>query len=52
MQSGVRTVYIQRTTEDLDEDMKQVRKEVDFFIDGTKGDEECGLAQLVDILGA
>ncbi len=33
---GLRTVYIHRNTEDLGEDMEQVRTEVDMFVDGTK----------------
>lgn len=48
----MKTVYIKRGTEDKDEDMGLVRKEVDFFLDGTKGSTECGLAELADILGA
>ncbi|KAL2038820.1 hypothetical protein N7G274_008578 [Stereocaulon virgatum] len=49
---GLSTVYIQRSTEDLTENMTTVRKDVDFFIDGTKGTKECGLAELANILGA
>ena len=49
---GISTVYIQRSTEDLTENMNTVRKDVDFFIDGTKGTEDCGLAELANILGA
>jgi hypothetical protein len=49
---GLNTVYIQRSTEDLDEDMTAVRSEVDLFIDGTRGDHACGLGELADILGA
>ena len=45
-------MYVQRTTEDPDEDMGQVRKDVDFFLDGTKGTEDCGLAEVAAILGA
>ena len=48
----MKTIYVQRKTEDLTEDMKQVRDDVDFFIDGTKGDEKCGLGELADILQA
>ena len=50
---GMKTIYVQRKTEDLiDEDMSQVRDDVDFFIDGTKGDEKCGFGELADILQA
>ena len=45
-------MYVQRSTEDLHEDMSQVRREVDFFLDGTKGEETCGLAEVAAILGA
>jgi hypothetical protein len=45
-------VYIQRTTEDLDEDMDVIRHEVDLFVDGTSGGDSCGLGELADILGA
>ncbi|CAD6576431.1 MAG: hypothetical protein ASARMPRED_007728 [Alectoria sarmentosa] len=31
---GMKTIYVQRTTEDLIENMDQVRDDVDFFIDG------------------
>ena len=49
---GMSTVYIQRSTEDLTENMGTLRKDVDFFIDGTKGDKDCGLGELATILGA
>ena len=45
---GMRTIYIHRKTEDLDEDMDQVRAGVDMFVDGTK--PEAGLAELADRL--
>ena len=48
--SGLNTVYIQRTTEDLDEDMDIIRKEVDLFIDGTSRGEDCGLGELAALL--
>ncbi|KAE8443308.1 hypothetical protein EG329_002024 [Mollisiaceae sp. DMI_Dod_QoI] len=47
---GMRTVYIQRTTEDLDEDMAAIQNEVDIFIDGTSGHVPHGLGELADIL--
>ena len=46
------TAYVQRTTEDLRENMTTVRGEVDFFLDGTPGTKECGLGQLASVLGA
>ena len=48
----MKTIYVQRTTEDLTENVDQVRDEVDFFIDGTGGDEGCGFGELADILQA
>lgn len=48
----MKTIYVQRKTEDLTEDLKQVRDDVDFFIDGTKPDEKCGFGELADILQA
>ena len=47
----MKTVYIKRSTEDLTEDMAAVRKEVDFFINGTTGNKDCGLGELAQILG-
>ena len=44
------TAYIQRMTEDLDEDMFIVQDEVDLFFDGTRGGESCGLGELADFL--
>ena len=49
---GMKTIYVQRTREDLGEDMEQVRDGVDFFIDGTSGDEKSGFGELADILQA
>lgn len=49
---GMKTIYVQRKTEDLIENMDQVRDDVDFFIDGTSGDEKCGFGELADILQA
>ena len=46
------TVYIQRATEDLDEDMDVIRDEVDLFLDGTEGGESCGLGELADTLSS
>ena len=48
----MKTIYVQRSTEDQTEDMKQVRDDVDFFIDGTSGNEKCGFGELADILQA
>jgi len=47
---GMRTVYIQRSTEDLGEDVTVIKGKVDLFIDGTKGGVEGGLGELADIL--
>ncbi len=47
----MRTVYVKRSTEDLIEDMDLVRKDVDFFINGTTGSKDCGLGELAMILG-
>ena len=49
---GMKTIYVQRKTEDLSEDLDQVRDDVDFFIDGTSGDEKCGFGELAGILQA
>lgn len=40
----MKTVYIQRSTEDPDEDMTAVKEDVDLFIDG-RG-EDMGLLEL------
>ena len=48
----MKTIYVQRETEDLTEDMERVRDDVDFFIDGTGGDEKGGFGELADILQA
>lgn len=48
----MKTVYIARGTEDLDEDMDKVKKEFDFFLNGTKKIKDSGLSELADILGA
>ena len=47
----MRTVYVKRSTEDLDEDMRAVRKDVDIFLDGTGNLQENGLGSLTDMLG-
>lgn len=46
----MRTIYIQRTTEDRDEDMETIREQVDLFVDGTGGGNEVGLGELAEIL--
>lgn len=48
----MKTIYVQRSTEDLTENMEKVRDDVDFFIDGTAGDEKSGFGELADILQA
>ncbi|KAF9078442.1 haloacid dehalogenase [Rhodocollybia butyracea] len=47
---GMKTAYIQRTTEDPHEDMLQVQRESDIFISGRDGTSSCGLNALADIL--
>jgi len=47
MTRGMKTIYIQRTTEDLDEDMDRVKADVDLFIDGR--DERGGLLKLAEL---
>jgi hypothetical protein len=46
----MKTVYIQRTTEDLDEDMNAIKNDVCHFIDGRDGTDRCGLSELANIL--
>ncbi|KAK8861285.1 haloacid dehalogenase, type II [Kwoniella newhampshirensis] len=49
---GMRTIYIQRDTEDPDEDMALIQSEVDLFVDGrTSAGIKGGLSQLASILG-
>ena len=43
----MKTIYVQRITEDPDEDMDQVKTDVDIFIDGT--DERIGLLKLAEL---
>lgn len=43
-------MYIQRSTEDPDEDMEQVKNDVDLFIDGRDG--AGGLVELAELSGA
>jgi hypothetical protein len=45
-------VYIQRSSEDLHDDMIVVKAEADLFIDGTMGTKECGLSELAQVLAA
>ena len=49
---GMRTVYIERWTEDGREDMGLVKEEFDGFVDGRSGSETRGLARLAALLGA
>jgi hypothetical protein len=46
----MRTVYIQRTTEDPDEDMDKVKADVDLFLDGAN--ERGGLVKLAELCDA
>jgi hypothetical protein len=50
-QVGMKTVYVQRWTEDGLEDMEAVKRECDGFMDGRGGGETCGLAKVADLLG-
>ena len=52
LRSGMLTAYVQRSTEDLHEQMTAVRGDVDFFFEGTAGTNECGLGELATVLGA
>jgi hypothetical protein len=44
------TVYIRRTTEDLNEDMEVICEEIDLFLDGTDGRLTSGLGEFADML--
>jgi 2-haloalkanoic acid dehalogenase type II len=48
---GFMTVYIERWTEDREEDMDIVKGECDGFVDGRGGSEVCGLARVASLLG-
>jgi 2-haloalkanoic acid dehalogenase type II len=48
---GMKTVYVQRWTEDGQEDMDVVKGECEAFVDGRPGGEGCGLAQVAGLLG-
>ena len=45
-------VYIQRKTEDLDENMNEIRKKMDIFLDGTDGGRVCELGGQKEILSS
>ncbi|KAJ7130133.1 haloacid dehalogenase [Mycena epipterygia] len=47
---GMKTIYVQRATEDLDEDMDHIRTEFDAFVDGTTDDLAGGLPAVAAIL--
>lgn len=47
---GMKTVYIQRKTEDPNEDMEIVCQEFDMFIDGTVVGTDHGFARLAHAL--
>ncbi|KAJ7507281.1 HAD-like domain-containing protein [Mycena galericulata] len=47
---GMKTVYVHRVTEDLDEDMDRIRTEFDVFVDGTTDDLPGGLPSVASIL--
>lgn len=46
----MKTIYIQRQTEDPDEDIDKIKSEMDLFIDGRYGSKESGLLELARIL--
>jgi len=47
----MRTIYVRRDTEDPDENMEQVRAEVDLFIDGRRSTGASGgLQKVADVL--
>ncbi|KAJ9353646.1 haloacid dehalogenase [Paecilomyces variotii] len=46
---GMKTVYIRRDTEDVDEDMDRIRKEVDVFLEGSAHDRG-PMEKLADLL--
>jgi hypothetical protein len=49
----MRTIYIQRRTEDPDEDMDLIRADVDAFIDGIDcSSSHGGLIAVAEMLGA
>ena len=48
--TGMKTVYVQRPTEDLELEMERVKGEVSLFIDETDGKRQGGLKKLADIL--
>lgn len=51
MISGMRTAYLQRWTEDPNEDMEIVREENEIFIDARKSTSQSGgLLELSDLL--
>jgi hypothetical protein len=46
----MRTIYIHRDTEDPEEDMDQIRADVDLFLDGTRSTgAKGGLLALADL---
>lgn len=47
---GMQTAYIRRDTEDPEEDMEEVEREIDYFFDGRGGGVEVGLNKLADFL--
>ncbi|BDD62355.1 hypothetical protein MPDQ_001871 [Monascus purpureus] len=47
---GMRTVYVHRSTEDVDEDMDVVRRDVDLFLTADQGGKG-PLEQLADLMG-
>ncbi|KAF5365346.1 hypothetical protein D9758_005384 [Tetrapyrgos nigripes] len=52
MSLGMRSAYINRSTEDPNEDIAAIeaQQEFDLFVSGTDGTSECGLSKLADVL--
>ncbi|KAJ7291125.1 HAD-like domain-containing protein [Mycena rebaudengoi] len=49
---GMKTIYVQRATEDLDEDMVEIRTEFDAFVDGTTLSMDGGLSAIAAMLAS
>jgi FMN phosphatase YigB (HAD superfamily) len=51
-ETGMKTVYVRRETEDVGEDFGKIEKDVDLFLDGRDGSVKCGIAALATELSA
>lgn len=49
---GMKTVYVERWTDDGEEEMELAKREFDGFVDGKVEGETGGLARMADLLGA